>query len=202
LFEITTFGVIEAALLRTYSVPRKAQGAFRGRLGNLQKHGLFGAKNMPGRGKALRYGPDQFHRLVFACELFEFGVAPSVVVDLVDSLWERRLRSIFKKAETAAQAQSDPGPNDVAMVMGGVKLMTDGWSNAIPNVTAHLLRELPLKLSSWMMMGSDDLAPPRVLVVNLSSRLRQFHTALAASYMTELSAERADIKKRKGKGPA
>ena len=120
----TTFSVIEAALLRTYAIPRKAQSAFRGRLGNLQKHGLFGAKNMPGRGKALRYGPDQIHRLVFACELFEFGVAPSVVVDLVDSLWERRLRSIFAKAETAAQAQSDPGPNDVAMVMGGVKLMT------------------------------------------------------------------------------
>ena len=51
---VTTFSVTEAALVRTYAVPYKAQGAFRGKLGNLQKQGLFGAKNMPGRGKALR----------------------------------------------------------------------------------------------------------------------------------------------------
>ena len=118
----TTFGVIEAALVRTYGVPHKAQGAFRGKLGNLQKQGLFGPKNMPGRGKALRYGPDQIHRLVFACELSELGCAPSVVVGLVDSLWERRIQSIFAKAEDAAER--DPGPNDVVMLMGGVRLMT------------------------------------------------------------------------------
>ena len=182
----TTFGVIEAALVRTYGVPDKAQGAFRGKLGNLQKQGLFGAKNMPGRGRALRYGPDQIHRLVFACELSELGCAPSVVVGLVDSLWERRIRSIFAKAEDVAER--DPGPNDVVMLMGGVRLMTGNWTSAVPNVTAHLLRELPPKLSQWMMMGTGDPMPPRVLAVNLSSRLRQFHAALAESHTREAAS--------------
>ena len=46
---------------------------------------------MPGRGKALQYGSDQFHRLIFACELFEFGVGPATVLALVELLWESRL---------------------------------------------------------------------------------------------------------------
>ena len=109
-----------------------------------------------------------------------------MVVGLVDSLWERRIQSIFAKAEDAAER--DPGPNDVVMLMGGVRLMTGNWTSAVPNVTAHLLRELPPKLSQWMMMRSDDPVPPRALAVNLSARLRQFHAALAESHMGELAS--------------
>ena len=91
----TSYGHVEAALVRAYGVPSKALGAFRGRLGNLQKQGLLGAKNMPGRGAALRYGPDQFHRLIFACELFEAGIGPATVLGLVEALWESRIAAIF-----------------------------------------------------------------------------------------------------------
>src|SRR5215468_3870814 len=72
----TSYSVVEQALMRTYDIPDKALGAFRGRLGNLQKQGIFGPTNMPGRGRALIYTSDMQHRLIFACELFEFGVSP------------------------------------------------------------------------------------------------------------------------------
>ena len=63
---------------------------------------------MPGKGVALRYGPDQFHRLVLACELFEFGISPSVILALVEAGWERRLRKIFKDAENVTDESPDP----------------------------------------------------------------------------------------------
>jgi hypothetical protein len=186
------FGAVEAALVQTYRIPAKAEGAFRGRLGALQKQKLFGAKNMPGKGVALRYRPDQFHRLVFACEMLEFGVAPSVVLSLVKSLWERRLRKIFSDAEDAVVRHEDAGPDDVILHIGGVHLMGDGWSDAVPNINACPLGKLPDQMAMWMSMRPDDPSglPPRALVTNLSMRLRAFHTALGASYMDELRAER------------
>src|SRR5262249_55989521 len=133
----TSYSVVEGGLVGAYNVPMKALGAFRGRLGHLQRRGLFGARHMPGRGVALTYRPDQLHRLIFACEGLEFGFSPGVILDLVESLWERRLREIFQRAEQAAM--TDPGPNgentggDIIMHMGGVRLLTDAWSNAVPN---------------------------------------------------------------------
>jgi len=184
----------EAALVQTYRIPAKSVGAFRSRLGTLQKQKLFGARNMPGKGVALRYGPDQFHRLIFVCELFEFGIAPSVVLSLVKSLWERRLRKIFSDAEDAVmKCQDAAGPDDVILHMGGVHLMVDGFSDAVPNVNSCLLSELPGNVAMWMSIKPDDPSrlPPRALVTNLSMRLRAFHTALGPAYMDELRAERA-----------
>jgi hypothetical protein len=193
MFETRGFGAVEAALMQAYRIPAKAEGAFRGRLGALQKQGLFGVRNQPGKGVALRYGPDQFHRLVFACEMFEFGVAPSVVLSLVKSLWERRLRRIFSAAETAVmKCQDAAGPDDIILHLGGAHLMVDGFSDAVPNVNSCTLSKLPDHMAMWMSMRPDDPSglPPRALVTNLSMRLRAFHTALGVSYMAELRAER------------
>src|SRR5262245_55867049 len=95
----TTYGAVETALIASYGIPDHARGAFRSRFGALQKGGLLGAKSMPGRGKALSYGPDQIHRTVFAVEMLEAGLAPAVVLSLVTRLWESRLRKIFSEAE-------------------------------------------------------------------------------------------------------
>src|SRR6516165_10740143 len=109
-----SFSVVLGGLVRAYNIPTKALGAFRGRLGHLQRRGLFGGRHMPGRGVALTYQPDQLHRLIFACEALEFGFSPALILDLVRSLWVRKephkgLREIFEKAEAAAMI--DPGPN-------------------------------------------------------------------------------------------
>jgi hypothetical protein len=170
----TSYRHTEAALARAYSVPEKAMGAFRGRLGSLQKQGLFGRENQPGRGTALVYGPDQFHRMIFACELFEFGVAPATVLSLVETLWASRLVPIFRKAETAAMQVH--GKGDIVLHMGGVRLMSDVWSDAVPNVNSCTLADLPKYVQVWMR---GDGLPARALVVNLSERLRIFHEALA-----------------------
>jgi hypothetical protein len=185
------YGAVEAALAQCYRIPNKALGAFRARLGALQKQGLFGTKNMPGKGVKLGYQPDMLHRLILACELFEFGISPSVVLSLVQSLWERRLRKIFKDAEDAAMR--DPGPNDVVLHMGGVHLMVDAFSNAVPNVNSCPLHKLADHMMVWVSIRPDDPTglPPRALVTNLSMRLRLFHGILAASYMDELRAEQA-----------
>ncbi len=180
------------ALVQAYGIPPKAVGAFRGRLGNLQKLGLHGAKNMPGRGAAPRYGADQYHRLIFACELFEVGIGPATVLALVDALWESRIAPIFKKAEYPAER--DPGPDDVIMLFGGVRLMTDTWSDAVPNVNSCTLRKLSDHIALWMGMGSRDRLPARALIVNLSSRLRAFHTALADLHWAEIKAEKKRAK--------
>ncbi len=51
-------------------------------------------------------------------------------------------------------------------------------SDAIPNVNYCKLQKLPTYVNEWMQMGIDDRLPARALIVNLSSRLRQFHEAL------------------------
>jgi hypothetical protein len=202
MFEIPRFGAVEAALVQTYRIPAKAVGAFRSRLGALQKQGLFGAKHMPGKGVALGYGPDQFWRLIFVCELFEFGIAPAVVLRLVKSLWERRLRKIFMDAEDAVVKHEDAGPDDIIMHLGGAHLMLDGWSDAVPNVNSCPLSKLSDNMLMWMSMRPDDPSglPPRALVTNLSMRLRAFHTALGPAYMDELRAERASSKIQRKRG--
>ena len=88
MFELKNYGTVENALMSAYAIPEKARGAFRGRFGSLQKGGLFGAQNMPGKGRRLGYGPDQFHRAVFACEMLEAGIAPSQLLALVNARWE------------------------------------------------------------------------------------------------------------------
>jgi len=191
------YGAVEAALVQSYRIPSKAVGAFRGRLGALQKQGLFGAKNMPGKGRALRYTPDMLHRIVFAIELAEFGIGPATVLSLVRLVWERRLRKIFEDAEDAKQ--HGPGPNDVIMYMGGVHLLGDALSNAVPNVNSCQLGKLRDHMDMWMSMTPDDPLglPPRALVTNLTMRLRQFHNALAASYMNELKIEQSSGRRKK-----
>jgi hypothetical protein len=196
------YSAVEAALVQTYRIPAMAVGAFRSRLGALQKADLLGPKNRPGKGVALRYGADEFWKLIFACELFEFGIAPSVVLGLVKSLWEPRLRDIFKDAEDAVmKCQDAAGPDDVILHMGGAHLMVDGFSDAVPNVNSCTLSELSNNMLMWMSIKPDDPSrlPPRALVTNLSMRLRAFHIALGGSYMDELRAERAGKQRKRGR---
>src|SRR5262245_16646555 len=166
-------GATEAALVQTYRIPARAVGAFRSRLGALQKAGLFGAENRPGKGVALRYAADQFWRLLFACELLEFGIAPAVVLSLVKSLWEPRLEKIFRDAEDAVmKCQDAAGPDDVVLCIGGARLMVDGWLDAVPNVNSCPLSKLPDNMAMWMSIKPDDPSrlPPRAITTNLSMR--------------------------------
>ena len=136
---------------------------------------------MPGKGRALTYTAELCNRLIFASELLQMGVAPRVIVGTVTDLWDRRIRAIFTIAVTAAM--NEPSDDDIIFYMGGVTLMTDAWADAVPNVNRCKLGELPFHVKQWMGMRENDPAPgnlpPRVLMTNLTHRLRRFHAALA-----------------------
>jgi hypothetical protein len=74
---------------RDANAAARSQGAFRGRLTALQKGGLLGAENQPGRGHALRYGPDQLHRFVFACECCPGAGARDRREDMGNPTWRK-----------------------------------------------------------------------------------------------------------------
>ncbi len=116
---------------------------------------------------------------------------------MVEAQWERKLAQIFKEAETAAERH--PGPGDIVMHIGGVALMSDTWSDAVPNVNSCELRKLPNHMTLWM---TSDRLPARALVVNLSSRLRQFHEALADTHLAEINREKVEVAKRRRKAQA
>jgi hypothetical protein len=198
MFEIKTYGVVERALVHAHSVPEDDVSAFRAKLTSLQKQGLFGKKHMPGKGVALAYGPDQFHRLVFAAELFQLGISPRTVLAMVEGLWDRKIRQIFRAAETAAM--QSPGDDDIIVYMAGVSLMTSTWSAALPNINFCTLKELPRHADFWMKTQEDDPThlPPRVIVANLAQRLRRFHNALSDSYTDALRAERVSTSASRG----
>jgi hypothetical protein len=177
LFEVS-YSPVEAALVRTYGVRARDLGRFRARITFLQKGGLLGVS--PGKGKALRYTPDLIHRLIFATELSEFGIMPQAVLETVADLWESRICRIFERAERAAMAPA--GANDIVMVLGSPSLLVGAWTStakALPNVNGFPLHSLAGNID-LLMRYSDP--PPRALVVNLSERLRTFHTALVAAH--------------------
>lgn len=170
-----SYSHVEPALVQTYSVRARDLGRFRARITFLQKGGLLGVS--PGKGKALRYTPDLIHRLIFASELAEVGAMPQAVLETVADLWESRIRRIFERAEKAASGPSSP--NDIVMMLGSSSLLVGAWTStakALPNVNGFPLRRLAGNLELLLKHGHPA---PRALVVNLSERLRTFHTALA-----------------------
>jgi hypothetical protein len=186
MFETTGYGAIETALVQSYNVPAKALGAFRARITAMQKDGLFGPENQPGKGRAVRYTPDLLHRLVFACECLEFGIAPATILTIVRERWDRRLRKIFKAAEVAAQ-DHDPGESYVILYLPAAQLMTAGFRGELPDVDSCRQGKLADHMTEWMLR-SDDL-PPRAMITNLSMRLRAFHAAFAVSFPNEKTTD-------------
>jgi hypothetical protein len=198
LFDVP-YARVEAALATAYGVRERDLGAFRARLTFWQKGGVLGVA--PGKGKAIRYGPDLIHRLIFSIELAECGATPAVVVGTVTDLWERRIRGIFARA--AKTVPAPPGPGDVVMLLAGTSLMLGGWisvADALPNVNGFELRRLPDNMALLMAYQDGDPLVPRALVFNLSERLRRFHAALAATPETD-QPQAAQTKAKKGARP-
>jgi hypothetical protein len=175
----TSYSRLVAAFVTAYGVRDRDLGAFRARLTFWQKGGVLGVS--PGKGKALRYTPDLIHRLIFSIELAECGASPAAVVGTVADLWEKRIQRGFELAEAAAM--NPPSPDDIAFELGNVSLMIGAWAStakALPNINWCKLAKLPDHLALWMNDSNPSRAP-RVVVVNLSERLRRVHVALAAA---------------------
>jgi hypothetical protein len=162
------YKTVEAALVRMHGIIPDDVAAFRSRLGALQRGGLLGVENQPGKGRKLDYGNDQFRRLVLAVELIQAGLGPSIVLRLVKEGWEK-LNGIIGKAE---RANDNPGPGDVVLILS-VDLMFDETGPAISHTTRN---KLPQQIE---LVFSGEHLPARLLLINLSAQMRKFHDALA-----------------------
>jgi hypothetical protein len=169
-----SFASVEAALMASYRVAPADQARFRARLTHAQRGGLFDVR--PGKGTRLVYGPDELHKLLLICELSELGLPPAVQLELVAALWERRFQGIFRSAETAAM--HPPGRHDIVLLLIGPSLMIGGWADSVPNVN-HCRLDQIAQLLDLAMRGDDAALPARVMMANISARLRNFHTCLA-----------------------
>lgn len=186
-----SYSAVEQALAKTYgaSDDKVRQTAFRARINSLQRLGVLGEKVKVGKGARLTYSIEQMERWLACLELSELGISPTIAGKLVIAYWAKTFAPIFRAAQKTVE--KEPSLDDVIMYLGGVQLMSGSWSPGpdfpgVSNVNHCTLRKLPNHVRSWM----DDAPLSRMLITNLSARLRQFHTALAASYMTELGAER------------
>ena len=143
-------------------------------------------------GAALKYTSTELHRLILTLEFCELGIPPATAVSLVNTSWNK-LKAIMGTAERAIVHDESPS-NDIIIHLGGVSLRTGSLRDeefpGVPNINRCKLSELPDSIKRWMAMNQDDRVPPRALVVNLSARLRAFHTALADAHMDEVGAER------------
>jgi hypothetical protein len=167
-----SYSVVEQALAKTYgaSYDKVRQTAFRARINSLQRLGVLGEKVKVGKGSKLTYSVEQM-------ELCELSFSPTVAGKLVIRHWAKKFAPIFREAQ--GTVIRDPGPDDVILYMGGVHLMSGSWSSerdfpGVPNINHCTLRKLPDHIKAWM----DNAPQSRMLITNLSARLRQFHTAL------------------------
>jgi hypothetical protein len=189
-----SYSAVEQALAKIYGATENEvrQTAFRARINGLQRLGVLGEKAKVGKGTRLTYSVEQMERWLACMELCELGISPTIAAKLVIAYWTKKFAPIFRAAQ--ATVIHDADQEDVVLYLGGVHLMSANWSPGsdlgVPNINHTTVRKLPDHVLSWM----DDAQRSRMLITNLSARLRQFHTALSVSHMTELEA---DKKRRK-----
>jgi hypothetical protein len=192
-----SYGVIEKALAVAYGIPEAVRPAgFRSLLSSVQKMGVLGAQSRVGRGAKLSYTHVEFERLILALEFLELGLPPATAVALVEAYWESKLKAIIGAAQDPIGINPEkPRGEDVILCLVGGGFRTSslrGERGPIASIIERCsLDELPAAMKEWMTPPPDDPAPPRALVVNLSSRLRAFHAALGVEYLTEALDDRA-----------
>ncbi|SEB86082.1 hypothetical protein SAMN05444161_0025 [Rhizobiales bacterium GAS191] len=168
-----SYAKAESALARMHGLAPGEISAWRSRYGALQRGGLLGSANRPGKGASLDYQPDVLHRMMFSLELVQLGFVPSAILRLIADHWDGKLRDIFSKAESAIVHGHGTG-DDVILILAGLTLAFG--DEPIPNIQATTLAKLPTRLTFGL--DGEHLAP-RLLLINLTAQLRKFHTALA-----------------------
>jgi hypothetical protein len=168
LLPLFSYRTVELALTKMHEVKPEHVSAWRARFGAFQRHGLLGAQ--PGSGRKVAYAPDHLHRLVFAFELAQAGIVPSIILSLVENFWAGKLKDIFRRAEHV----NVHGGSDVVLYLAGLAAMIDR-EGAIPNINHTTMDRL-----GGLALGLEgDGLPARALVINVSAQLRKFHLALA-----------------------
>jgi hypothetical protein len=186
------YGPVEKALAAIYAATEDdiRRKAFRARINFFQRAKVLG--NEAGKGQRNAYSIVQIGRWLACLELTELGLSPTTAGELIAGHWDA-FEPIFRDAQ--ASALRDPGPDDIVLCIGGVHLMSGSWAPksgfpGVPSIQGCTLRKLPDRVMVWMWMTASDPAAPRLLIVNLSERLRQFHNALGNAHTEDLIAAR------------
>jgi len=189
-----SYRAVEKALASIYAATDDdvRRRDFRARINYFQRAKVIGEEVQVGKGTRVSYNVRQIERWFCCLELAELGVSPTTVGKLVVSLWDDKFAPIFRAAQRTTV--DPPSPDDVVLLCGGVHLMSGNWSTGagfpgVPSIDHCTVRKLPDRVVGWMRMTARDRQAPRLLIVNLSERLRQFHTALAASNKDDLITE-------------
>jgi hypothetical protein len=128
----------------------------------------------------------------FAClELTELGLSPAAAAELMTGHWHF-FEPVFRDAQTSVLR--GPSPDDVVLCIGGVHLMSGSWTATlgfpgVPNIQGCKLRKLPDRVMMWMWMTASDPAAARLLILNLSERLRQLHKAIGDAYAEDMATK-------------
>ncbi|MEH2570662.1 hypothetical protein [Bradyrhizobium sp. AZCC 2289] len=136
-------------------------GAFRGRLKHLKRLGIPLDSN-PGRGAKITYTQEQVWQWAFCLELAEFGIDPTIIVQLVKTEWEARLLPEFRKASAAAAG-------DDVYFIATPRLMESGWDSK--STRAIEISWFHLKVSDsvlWRIVGTKR----RAIILNASDLCR------------------------------
>ena len=188
-----SYGAVEKALAIAYGCSRgRSSGWFSqyGRKFTEARRARARQPRWPGRASRLLAGPDAPLRL--GARILRVGPPPATAVSLIESHWKAELKPIVDAAARGL-VHNEPGDADVILFLGGVGLRTGSLRGeagpSIPIIDRSSLGKLPAAMARWMTVTPKDPAP-RGLIVNISERLRVFHSALAVTYMDELDAER------------
>ena len=194
MFEVSDeYGAVVRALAAAFRIPDAVcKTSFRSAFANLQKLGMLGPAARVGRGSPLTYTAEEIQRAVFVLELNEVGIPPATAVNILAAYWELKIKKIAEQAgEGIGIDPPPPFKDDTIVYIGGVSLRSGAWSApkgarvpGVPNINACRLHELPAHMDGWMLMADAD-PPSRVILFNLSSRLRAFHAALVGVRVAE-----------------
>lgn len=106
-----SYARVEKALIRVFSIPQEAEGAFRSRIKHLQKLGL--AEEKPGKGVRIEYSDALIHRWLLALLFERLGMDPVAVVKFIIENWQRKpgakypVTSLQSVVQDALKAQFD-----------------------------------------------------------------------------------------------
>jgi hypothetical protein len=178
-------GLVEAAFAVIYAAPDNGvrRKAFRSRINYFQRAEVLGESGVQAA-KRSTFSMSQIERWLACLELTELGLSPATAGKLIIGHWNV-FEPIFREAQ--ASALRDPGPDDIVLCIGGVHLMSGSFAPksgfpGVPSIQGCTLRKLQDRVMVWMWMTARDPAAARLLIVNLSDRLRQFHNALGNAH--------------------
>jgi hypothetical protein len=193
----TVFWKVEHALLAAFGIPQEEQERLRTRYRWFQRRGLLGPENAVGHGGRVVYGPTEIGRLILAFELAQMDVPRELILRCADELWPK-LQPAFDLAGSGI-LHHPPGDADVILLLAGMATITHGVSE-LPTVRYTKLGELQKGLGP--ILTGDQ---PRLIALNLSARLRVFHSALADVHLLPrrpAEARKAGKAKRRARAAA